>query len=77
MEIKKGDSVRFYDCYQANKDKDYSGTNPKHFPIGKVIKVYNYTSTYGYTDRCCDIKIGDRISKAHFVSMVEKVCFIN
>ena len=62
-----GSFVKFYDCQQANKDRDFSGANPKYYPIGKVIDVYDYKSTFGYTDRVCDIQIGERISKAHFV----------
>jgi hypothetical protein len=65
--------VRFYDCQKANAEKDYSGANPKHYPIGKVIAVYDYKSSLGYTDRVCDIKIGERISKAHFVRAVDVV----
>lgn len=63
--------VRFYDCQTANAEKDCSG--PKHYPIGKVIAVYDYKSYFGYTDRVCDIQIGERISKAHFVSGVDVV----
>ena len=70
-EIKTGSSVKFYDCQQASKDKDYSGTNPKHYPIGKVIKIYDYKSYFGYIDKVCDIQIGKRISKAHFVRGVK------
>ena len=68
-----GSFVKFYDCQQANKDRDYSGANPKHYPIGEVVAVYDYKSYFGYTDRVCDIKIGERISKAHFVRGVEVV----
>lgn len=68
-----GSFVKFYDCQQANKDKDYSGTNPKYYPIGEVVNVYDYKSKFGYTDRVCDIQIGERISKAHFVRCVEVV----
>ncbi len=64
-------NVQFYDCFIAMKEKDYSGENPKHYPIGKVIKVYDYTSYFGYTDKVCDIQIGDRISKGHFVDAVK------
>lgn len=71
--ISIGDRVKFYDSQQATIDRDYSGTNSKHFPIGKVIDVYDYKSCFGYTDRVCDILIGERISKAHFVSVVEVV----
>ena len=66
-----GDFVRFYDCDQANRDRDYSGTKSKYYPIGKIINVYNYTTHYGFTDKVCDIQIGERISKAHFISGVE------
>lgn len=68
-----GSFVRFYDCQRANAEKDYSGKNPKYYPIGKVVDVYEYTSYFGYTDRVCDIQIGERISKAHFVRGVEVV----
>jgi hypothetical protein len=68
-----GSFVKFYDCQQANRDKDFSGANPKYYPIGKVIDVYDYKSTFGYTDRVCDIQIGERISKAHFVRGVDVV----
>jgi len=68
-----GSFVRFYDCQQANKDRDFSGTNPKYYPIGKVIAVYDYKNYFGYIDRVCDIQIGERISKAHFVRGVEVV----
>lgn len=68
-----GKFVKFYDCQQANKDKDYSGTNPKYYPIGKVIAIYDYESKLGYTDIVCDIQIGERISKGHFVRSVEVI----
>lgn len=68
-----GSFVRFYDCQTANAKKDYSGANPKHYPIGKVIAVYDYKSYFGYTDRVCDIQLGERISKAHFVTGVDVV----
>lgn len=69
-----GSFVKFYDCQTANKERDYSGSNPKHYPIGKVIDIYDYKSSFGYTDRVCDIQIGERISKGHFVTGVEVVC---
>lgn len=68
-----GDFVKFYDCQQANLDKDFSGTNPKYYPTGKVINIYEYESKLGYTDTVCDIQIGERISKAHFIRSVEPV----
>ena len=68
-----GSFVRFYDCQQANKDRDYSGANSKYYPIGEVVDVYDYKSSFGYIDKVCDIKIGERISKAHFVRGVEVV----
>ena len=68
-----GSFVKFYDCQQANADKEYSGANPKYYPIGKVLRVYDYNSKLGYIDRVCDIQIGERISKAHFVSAVTVV----
>lgn len=68
-----GSFVRFYDCQTANAEKDYSGANPKHYPIGKVIDVYDYKSYFGYADRVCDIQIGERISKGHFVRCVDVV----
>lgn len=72
--INKGDLVRFYDCDLANKEKDWSGTNPKYYPTGKVLCVYLYTSSYfGYSEIVCDILIGKRISKRHFITGVEKV----
>jgi len=71
--IDSGNLVKFYDCQQANNDKDYSGTNSKYYPIGKVIKVYNHKSIFGYVDRVCDIQINDRISKGHFVRCVKKI----
>jgi hypothetical protein len=50
--------VRFYDCQQADKDRDYSGTNPKYYPIGKVIRsattdecyIIEYCTTLNDTD---------------------------
>lgn len=63
--------VRFYDSQKAHADKDHSGTNSKYYPIGKVISIYDYKSIYGYIDRVCDIQIGDRISKSHFISGIE------
>lgn len=71
--ISDGDTVRFYDSIQAQKDKDYSGANPDYYPIGKVIRVYDYKSPWGHTDEVCDIQIGDRISKSHFTRCVEIV----
>jgi hypothetical protein len=69
--VKIGDSVRFYDCQTAMKEKDYSGENTRHYPVGKVISIYDYKSYFGYTDKVCDIQIGDRISKAHFITSVD------
>lgn len=66
-----GDSVRFYDSQTAHKENDHSGSNPRYYPIGKVISVYDYKSPFGYTDEVCDIQIGDRISTAHFTNCVE------
>jgi len=71
--ISIGDSVKFYDCHQAFLDKDYSGENPKHYPIGIVKKIYDYKSYFGYTDRVCDIQVGNRISEAHFISAVTPI----
>lgn len=71
LEPRKGSKVRFYDCHQAWIDKDHSGDNPKYYPVGEVVKVYDYTASFGYTDRVCDIKIGDRISKGHFARGVK------
>ena len=68
-----GCPVRFYDSQMANMEKDYSGTNPKYYPVGKVIDIYDYKSCFGYIDRVCDIQIGERISKAHFVNCVNIV----
>jgi len=72
-QIQKGDHVRFYDCIQAMRDKDASGKDPKHYPVGIVDKVYIYHSSLGYSDEVCDIIIGDKISKAHFTSGVTKI----
>lgn len=70
--IKVGDTVRFYDCDQANKDKDYSGKDPKYYPLGEVIAVYEKGSMFGNTNKLCDIKLTDgRISKGHFVEGVK------
>lgn len=71
--IEKGDLVQFYDSDMANKDRDFSGENPKHYPLGFVVSVYDYKSFYGYVDKVCDIKIGNRISKAHFVDGVRLI----
>lgn len=71
--IIKGNKVKFYDCFQVSIDKDASGTNPKHYPIGIVDKVYIYHSIFGYSDQVCDIKIGNRISRAHFTNCVTKI----
>lgn len=68
-----GSFVRFYDSHKAHSEKDYSGKNPKHYPVGEVVDVYDYKSYFGYTDRVCDIKIGERISKAHFIRGVEVI----
>jgi hypothetical protein len=68
-----GCSVLFYDCQMAMKDRDYSGSDLKHYTIGKVIDVYDYTSCFGYTDRVCDIEVGERVSRAHFVRGVKVV----
>jgi hypothetical protein len=38
--LKISDNVRFYDVDTANKEKDYSGSNPKHYPIGIVVDIY-------------------------------------
>lgn len=73
MPVVIGSFVRFYDCQKANKDKDFSGTNHKHYPIGKVLNIYKYKSKFGYVDEVCDIEIGERISKAHFIRGVEVV----
>lgn len=70
--ISKECFVKFYDSDQANIDRDYSGKNEKYYPMGKVIKVY--TRDRGdYLDKLCDIQVGDRISKGHFVDCVEIV----
>lgn len=71
--VAKGSLVKFYDSQMANAEKDYSGKNPKHYPIGIVVDVYDYKRFFGYTDKVCDIQIGERISKAHFVSGVTVV----
>jgi hypothetical protein len=68
-----GSLVRFYDCQQADRDRDFSGTNLKYYPIGKVIDVYNFKSWFGYEDECCNIQIGERISKGHFTRCVNVV----
>lgn len=47
--------------------------NPKYYPIGRVIRVYDLKTYMGYTDRVCDIQVGDRISKGHFVHAVEVI----
>lgn len=69
--VEKGDLVQFYDCDTASKDRDFSGENPKYYPFGIVVSVYDYKSFYGHTDKVCDIKIKNRISKAHFVDGVK------
>ena len=67
-----GDSVKFYDARQAIKDNDHSGSNPKHYPIGLVIRVYDYICAFsGESETVCDIQIGDRISTGHFITGVE------
>jgi len=73
QQIKKGDSVKFYDSRQANIDKDYSGKNPNHYPIGIVDKVYIYHSSMGYSDEVCDIIFNGKISKSHFTRMIIKI----
>jgi hypothetical protein len=70
LPISKWSRVRFYDCHQANIDRDYSGENPKHYPIGLVVDVYWYNQAK-YSTLVCDIQIADRISRGHFVSAVE------
>jgi hypothetical protein len=72
--IKIGNLVKFYDCDQARRDRDYSGENIKHYPIGKVIDVYNHKCPFsGQIDEVCDIEIDNRISRGHFTSGVELV----
>jgi hypothetical protein len=72
MNIKVGDKVKFYDCDQARIDKDYSGKNPKHYPIGEVVDVYEKpSSVYNAINKLCDIKINDRISRGHFIHGVK------
>jgi hypothetical protein len=72
LPISKWSKVRFYDCHQAMIDRDYSGKNPKHYPIGLVIDVYWKQNEF-YSDLLCDIQIGDRISRGHFVSAIEGI----
>lgn len=71
--VKEGDQVRFYDSQMAYQKKDQSGTNPKLYPIGRVLSVYARISRYGGVDYLCDIKVQSRVSNAHFVSGVEKL----
>ena len=74
-DLKPGNKVKFYDCYQAQLiDRDYSGSDPKHYPIGLVVDVYDHIMTLEdrlFTDKVCDILINGRISKGHFVDGVE------
>ncbi len=66
-----GNLVQFYDSHTAHRERDYSGSNPKHYPVGKVIKVYDHKSYYGgHIDRVCDIFIEGRVSKGHFITGV-------
>lgn len=74
IEPKQGDLVKFYDCQKAANDRDYSGANPKHYPIGKVLRVYDHAWSLEenvFVDRVCDVEIDGRISKGHFVTGVE------
>lgn len=64
--VEVGDIVKFYDCKSAFRDRDFSGKDPKYYPLGEVVRVYDYTS-HGVTDKVCDIKVGNSISKTHFV----------
>jgi hypothetical protein len=72
LPINKWSRVRFYDCQQAFKDRDFSGSNPKHYPIGIVIDVYWYHQM-NYSTLLCDILTGERISRGHFVSAVTAI----
>ena len=72
--IKVGNLVKFYDCDQAHRDRDYSGENIKHYPTGEVIKVYDHKCKFsGQIDELCDIRINDRISKGHFTRSVDLI----
>lgn len=71
--VKEGDQVRFYDSEMAYRLKDHSGTNPKLYPKGQILRVYARISRYGGVDYLCDIKVQSRVSNAHFVRGVEKL----
>ncbi len=68
--IQKGDSVVFYDCDRANKDRDFSGVDKKYYPVGRVIDLR--PDSIGRP--LVDIQLPDgRISKGHFKDGVKKV----
>jgi hypothetical protein len=78
MNIKIGDSVKFYDSIAAHIDRDYSGKEEKYYPIGKVINRY-ITPTVPLGDTgiilggndVVDIQLPDgRISQCHFTNGV-------
>lgn len=72
-EMKIGSFVQFYDSQMAMKDKDHSG-DPKYFPIGKVINIYEQESkVYDCIHILCDIEIDGRVSKGHFIYGVEVI----
>ena len=74
QKIEIGNKVRFYDCDQARIERDFSGINPKYYPIGEVVDIYKKRSlVYDAIHKLCDIKIGDRISKGHFINGVELI----
>lgn len=63
--VEIGSHVVFYDCSEANKDRDSSGKNRKYWPVGEVIKLHKSKSG----EPVADIQLPDgRISKSHFVS---------
>jgi hypothetical protein len=73
QKIKIGDTVEFYDSDTANRERDFSGENPKHYITGEVVYTYEEVSHFGkYRNELCDIKTHDgRISKGHFISDVK------
>jgi hypothetical protein len=73
-QIKSGDTVEFYDCDTAIRDKDCSGENPKYYITGEVIYVYKKQSYFGWENHLCSIRTPNgRISRGHFVSAVKLI----
>ncbi len=66
--IEEGSEVIFYDCDMANKERDFSGSNPKFYPTGKVIKIRQIPDGR----MVVDVQLPDgRISKGHFIEGIK------